>query len=157
LKYYRDFASENSGDPWVKRQAAQAGQRLGDIQQRLGDYDQARKTYDEALERFEQLVAEYPDVWGYRKDLAGCTNSVGILLAATGRPREAAETFRRAIGHFELPASMALAGSREGLATAYVNLAMLLTEIGGEPGRHEAEKWCRQALDLHKQMADDNP
>jgi serine/threonine protein kinase/Tfp pilus assembly protein PilF len=156
---YRQFARENGSDSEIKRKAARAGQRLGDVLQRLGEYEQARQTYAEALDHFTQLVADHPDVAGYRQDLAACTNSLGVLLAATGQPREAAATFRRAISYFEEPAGAAPAvpDPRDGRATAYLNLAMLLLEIDGEPGWREAENCCQQALALREQIATEDP
>jgi serine/threonine protein kinase/Tfp pilus assembly protein PilF len=160
LKYYRDFASEKDADPEIKRQAARAGHRVGDIRQRLGEYNQAWEAYKEAIGRYEQLVADYPHVAEYRQDLAGCTNSLGAFLMATGRPREAVDKFRQAVGHFEqaAAASPGAPGSREGLATSLVNLALLLTETdGGDDQRREAEACCLRALALRGQLAAENP
>jgi serine/threonine protein kinase/Tfp pilus assembly protein PilF len=159
LEYFQHFASEDGGDPKVQQQTAQAGRRLGDIQLRLGEYEEARKTYAEAVGRFEQLVAAFPDSAEYRQDFAGCLNSLGVFFVSTGHPREAAKKFRQAVGSFEQPGGGVppVAGARDGLATAYTNLAALLTEIDGESGWREAEAFGRKALALREQIAGEAP
>jgi tetratricopeptide (TPR) repeat protein len=92
----------------------------------------------------------------YRQDLAKSHNDLGLLLRATGRPKDAETAWRDALDLRKALADgfPAVPGYRADLATTHNNLGALLAVMG----RHkEAEVAFRDALDLQKALAADFP
>src|SRR5439155_1257025 len=72
---------------------------------RTGKPAEAEKAYRGALTRLEKLAAVFPNVSGYRKELARCGFSLSLLLLTTGGSQEAAEVGRQGTEHYQkLPA-----------------------------------------------------
>src|SRR5262249_51590659 len=74
--------------------------RLGEELDAAGRPD-VETTYQKALEIGEKLVAEYPTNALFQLELARCLNSVGALLAKTGRGAEAERSYARALATLE--------------------------------------------------------
>ncbi|HYT90299.1 MAG TPA: tetratricopeptide repeat protein, partial [Gemmataceae bacterium] len=101
------------------------------------------------LEDQEKLVAEFPRVPAYRRDLAGCLNNLGALLYNTQRLPAAEAPLRRALAlRRELAADpSALPGDRSQLATAHYNLANLLKDLDQHPEAEDAYREARRQFE----------
>ena len=64
-------------------------QNLGELAEREGDLEEAKRLYGEALGLHSES--------GFQFGVAGCLRSLGQLLAAAGRPEEAAAHFDQAL------------------------------------------------------------
>ncbi len=96
--YYQEFLEQRGGDPSLRKEAALAHKRLGDISRLLGEHDQAKSSYDQAITLLGQLVADHPDKPEYRSILAECYCNMGEVWRLTSHPAEAAESYQQALG-----------------------------------------------------------
>ena len=97
LAFYQRLATEESADPAVLFETANAEQRVGEIQNKLGKHAEAEAAYRRAIELFAQLAREAQDSAKYNQGLAKTRRSLGSLLFLTGRPLEAEQEQRLAL------------------------------------------------------------
>jgi tetratricopeptide (TPR) repeat protein len=131
LSLYQEFVGESGSDPAVRREAARAWFRMGQIRRTLDQAVQARAAYDQAVNLQEALRDEFPSEPCYRQDLANTFNWVGELLRESGRPPDEAERFYRRAKELQEVLMRELAGaSRIGqeLARSHYNLGIVHLE-----------------------------
>jgi serine/threonine-protein kinase len=95
--YYQEFLEQRGSDPGLRKEAAKAHKRLGDISRLLGQYEQARSAYDQAITLLKQLVADHPDIPEYRSILAECYCNLGEVWRLTSHPSEASDAYELAL------------------------------------------------------------
>jgi tetratricopeptide (TPR) repeat protein len=78
--FYTSIANQNSRNEEIKKGAASAHSRLGDINRLLGNYDEAAAEYNDAIVRFEKLERDHPGKPDYRQALAYVHNYLGETL-----------------------------------------------------------------------------
>lgn len=80
LVYYDKLANHSGGDLKLRKEAARANRRVGDIHYRLGNYPKARQAYDRAADKYRALVKDITDTTDKRKmelELARIDNRQG--------------------------------------------------------------------------------
>jgi serine/threonine-protein kinase len=95
--YYEQFLEERGSDPHVRKEAALAHKRLGDISRLLGEYDQARAAYDQAIGLLIRLTAEHSNDPEERSALAESWCNLGEVWRLTSHPQEARKAYRQAL------------------------------------------------------------
>jgi len=88
LKFYDQFAEQNSENPALQQEMARAHHRVGDIHQHLGQYARAEPAYERALQIYQRQ--------GYALRTAVIHNELGRARSATGRYAEAQQSHERA-------------------------------------------------------------
>jgi tetratricopeptide (TPR) repeat protein len=151
LGYYQGFLEQSNADPAVRREAASAWARVGDINRLLGNPGAAEKAYKNGLTLQQQVVEECPDQPGPRFDLAGIYNDLGTVLASQGRIAEAETSYRQAISVNQKLADSYPANAlyRKWLARNYNNLGRLQQDDGRLA---DADKSFRHALSLRVEL-----
>jgi tetratricopeptide (TPR) repeat protein len=117
----------------------------------IGEREDANTSYHTAFQLYQGLVDDFPQVAGYRHNLARCNFDLAILLNNLKQRAEAIAAYRRAI---ELDEQLAKefpdeAVYRRDLADGLNNLGTLLRD-GQELA--EAEKAYRQAIALGERL-----
>src|SRR5262249_45690208 len=95
LKFYERSAQTHSNDPAVRREAAKAARRVGQIQQRLGFFKEAEAAYRRAQNELRTLIDSKRGMSEDRYELALANNQLGWMLSMTGRDCE--EEYRAAL------------------------------------------------------------
>jgi tetratricopeptide (TPR) repeat protein len=97
-RLYEELARDESDDPELRRETAQAWFRLGQIYNRqLGRYSEAEAAYGRALELQRGLVASSAEP-RLSLDLARTCTWMGELLRTAGRPDDARPWYEEALG-----------------------------------------------------------
>jgi serine/threonine protein kinase/tetratricopeptide (TPR) repeat protein len=86
-------------DPVMRRVAARAEARLGDVQALLGDVENAEKSYRRVIPQLEELLAESPVDRDVLRDLVRCHLGLGGLLKDEDRLKEATAELSAAEAH----------------------------------------------------------
>jgi eukaryotic-like serine/threonine-protein kinase len=156
LQYYQEFVREEPRDEQGRARLARAYVRMGRGCVALGRQEEAASAFRRALDLQEKLVADFPGVPAYRRDLANSHNNLGALWADEGHPLKAEAAFRRALDLQEkLVADFpAVPEYRQALAMSQFNLGRLLLSLG-QPSAAEAP--YRRALDLQEKLVADFP
>ncbi len=130
--------------------------QLGLLLAGLGKRPEADEQHRKALAVREKLVADFPAVPVYRRELAQSHNNLGLLLAELGKGPEAEEHVRRAQAIQEkLVADFpAVPRYRQDLALSHNNLGLLL---GGLKKGPAAEQQYRTALAIQEKLVADFP
>jgi tetratricopeptide (TPR) repeat protein len=76
---------------------------IAEIERRRGRLPEARALCDEALAIRKAVIAEFPEVTGYRWRMGECLLRSGQVRLATGDPSGAASVWREAIRAYEIP------------------------------------------------------
>jgi eukaryotic-like serine/threonine-protein kinase len=98
LKFYRSLLQQKSADPALRLGTGTAWRRVGAINANLDHHADAEKAMQQSVTFLEKLVLELPSAPEYRLELAESHAKLGeLLLYRLGRPREAAEEYRRAL------------------------------------------------------------
>jgi serine/threonine protein kinase/Tfp pilus assembly protein PilF len=153
---WQAFARQGGTDEQSRAVRAEGHFRVAYLWLQLGRREEARPEYERAAAIREKLVADFPAVPDYRRDLARSHNNLGNLLADLGKGAEAEQQFRKALAIQEKLAAdfPAVPEYRRDLARSHNNLGLVLKELGK---RAEAEKQHRQALDIWEKVAADFP
>jgi serine/threonine protein kinase len=88
--FYERILEEADDDPEIRKEAALAYRRVGEISLMLGLTDEAEAAFGQALALERQLVAEFPGDPKYRIDLALTQLARGVYLNSSGKPAEPA-------------------------------------------------------------------
>ena len=154
--FYKQFTANQADSPATRHLRGLGYYRVGTFSAALKDNAAAEPAYRQALKLQQQLVAEFPTVPAYRKELAATHNNLGVLLKDLGQEAEAEMHYRRAI---DLRDKLAVEfrgvpRSRQQQAQSHHNLANLLRHQGqhGKAGEH-----YRIAQELLKTLAADFP
>jgi tetratricopeptide (TPR) repeat protein len=154
---YEGLAAEQSDDPDVRREVAQAWFHLGEIHRMGDDHDQAERAYREAIARQEELSRDYPDRPRYRQDLANSNSWLGELLRESGHLLEKAERHHRVA--LKLQQGLVTQDANEpayqvGLARSHYNLGIIERESARpSQARHDYD----QAVARLTQLQTDRP
>ncbi len=95
--YYKQFLDQRGGDPRLRRETAQAYQRVGDIARLLAEYDESRTAYGQAIALFTPLSDADPDDLDSRSALADCYCYRGEVGRLTSHTDEAGADYRKAL------------------------------------------------------------
>ncbi|HJT75692.1 MAG TPA: protein kinase, partial [Gemmataceae bacterium] len=95
--YYQQFLEQRGDDPRLRRETAQAYQRVGDITRLLGGYDDARTAYGHAIALFTPLADANPDDLDGRRALGDCYCYRGEAQRLTSHADEARADYQKAL------------------------------------------------------------
>jgi tetratricopeptide (TPR) repeat protein len=174
LVFYDRLTEQGNNDSKVRRQAAKANRRVGDIQLLLGQTEHALEAYQRSVALYKELVSQFPDDFALITELAGVHNARGQAHRKDSEPAKAKEAHRTAI---EVLISPTFSGPappqiRYELARTYFHLAKVALEPrenappppkkgGGpplkKPGRAEAEKHLEKAVQLLTGLRKEEP
>jgi serine/threonine-protein kinase len=152
LRYFRDFLTQQGGDPALRAQAAAAYERVGDIGVEMGKPKDALEAYDKGLALADSLVRERPG------DIAAATMRVRFqvgrefALRDDGRSDESIAAFERAVAlEYELAKTRARGDETSAvMAKAYLNAAYLYRNDGKTAA---AVRTARQAVEYGESYA----
>jgi serine/threonine protein kinase len=135
LAFYDRLAGQGNNDSKVRRQAAKATRRVGDIRLHLGQTEQALEAYEHAVALYQELTKESPSDASLRTELAGIYNALGQTQRKSNQPNKAKEAHLTAIRVLTAPsvATAAPAAIRYELARTYFHLAKMARETPGRP------------------------
>jgi eukaryotic-like serine/threonine-protein kinase len=147
LVFYDRLAEQGNNDFKVRRQAAKANRRVGDIQRLLGQVPQALAAYKRSTTIYRELVQQAPADGTLVPELAGVYNALGFALRRDRRPAEAKEVHKNAIQILRFPASThAEPGTITfELARTYFHLAKTALEMPRPPSAKRAQPAVREA------------
>jgi serine/threonine protein kinase/tetratricopeptide (TPR) repeat protein len=159
LKFYEQFAQQNSGHAELERVTAKAYRRAGYLRMELGDWKQAEAQFTTAIPVFEKLADQSGKTADLRQELARCLDLLSQARINAGLNRKAEPSCRQAVAVWQkLVDDFAKEPSyRVGLATSLLRLGMVLAMLNGPGGLEEAEKLMCRALGLYKTMAAEYP
>jgi len=102
LSYYENFLDHRGNDPESRPLAAEAQQRIGQINRLIGLPDVAAWQLERAIDRYEDLIARNPGEVRYQDDLARILDELGaVLLSMEGQSAEALPLLQRALSLVE--------------------------------------------------------
>jgi tetratricopeptide (TPR) repeat protein len=152
LAFYEDLLRDQGDDPALRREAAIAQLRVGDILRLLGDHARAEGAYSRAITRLKSLCDDFPGRPEFRRRLADAHNFRGEVYRLTSRPTEARADYESARA-----LQQALASDfpdspeyRTDLARTHYNEGILLKD-GGE--REKARQEFDEAVALLAPLA----
>jgi serine/threonine-protein kinase len=156
LALYRGLLDENSTEPDVRMETAQAYGRVGDINKELGRTREAEQAYGRAVAALRELAADYPAVPRYQQALAHAHNNLAILFAAFKQTDRAEASFQEALTiHRQLAREHPdEAAYQRGLAKHLNNLGLLYSESFRAD---RAEEMYRQALEAFRRLVRAHP
>jgi serine/threonine protein kinase len=155
-RYYEKFLEERGDDPSVRREAARAHLRLGDIQELLGERDEAEKSYTRAVALLGPLTTG-PEGSAARQDLARAHHGLAVLwrkansFARAEKAGREALRLRRQLAE-ERPED---ADCQRDLAASEYHQGALLARLSGR--QKEAEKLHISALARQSKLAERFP
>jgi tetratricopeptide (TPR) repeat protein len=154
---YEELARDHSGNLEVRRDAALAWFRLGEIHRLRDQRREAETAYEEAIARQEALRRDDPAEPRHQQDLANSHNWLGELLREHARPPDAVERHYRTA--LELQQSLVAhdaenANYRMELARSHYNLAIIERETDRLP---EARADNDRAVTLLTDLRDSHP
>lgn len=97
LVFYDRLAEQGINDSKIRRQAAKATRRVGDIQLYLGQPDQAVEAYQRSATLYRELAKQAPTDPTLTADLAGVYNAIGQALRKNLQADKAKEAHQSAI------------------------------------------------------------
>src|SRR5262249_27101803 len=99
--FYQKFADQRRADPRSRDDLGRALLRLSNIVRAIGSDRERLPRAEEPLVPFPAWAAAQPKASAYRDGLAMSHQSLGILYARTGRPKEAEGALERAVEGYE--------------------------------------------------------
>ena len=153
---WQTFARQEGTDDQSRAVAAEGHFRVAFLWAQLGRRDEAKRKYEQAIALWEKLVAEFPTVPDYRRDLAGGYNNLGLLLKDLGKRTGAEHQYRQGLAlQQELAAEFpTVPDYRRDLASSHNNLGNLLVTLGK---RAEAEEQYQSGLAIREKLAAEFP
>ena len=149
---YEELAQDHGGNLDVRRDAALAWFRLGEIHRLRDQRREAETAYKEAIARQEALRRDDPGEPRHQQDLANSHNWLGELLREHGQPPDAAEWHYRTA--LELQQALVArhadnATYRMELARSHYNLAIIERETDRSPeARADYDRAVALLIDL---------
>jgi serine/threonine protein kinase len=129
LVFYDRLAEQGNNDSKVRRQAARANRRVGDIQLLLGQTDHALDAYRRSIVLHRELLKQFPNDTTLLTDLAGVYNAIGQTLRKNNQPDQAREAHATAISVLSASSFDAPPGPiRYELARTYLHLGRIARE-----------------------------
>jgi serine/threonine-protein kinase len=157
LDLRKRLETESPDDPESRQDVSDSHYHLAVLMTKLrGRRLEDEASYREALRMRQELVEESRDQPAHRRKLARYLNNLALLLASTGRLREASDACHEAIAILEgfVSSGPSTPGDRWQLARTHGNLAMLLRTTGR---LEDAEVACLKAEGLQKALRADFP
>jgi serine/threonine protein kinase/tetratricopeptide (TPR) repeat protein len=127
LAFYDRLAEQSGADGELRRKAAEANRRVGDIRQRLGHYEESKRAYLRAIEAYRQLIPVGPQGIELATEIARTQNELGNVYGALRQLEESQKAYRSALAtllarspstapryQFELARTYYLLGKRPG-------------------------------------------
>jgi len=152
LGFYDRFAALNETNATLKREAAKAHRRIGELRQRLGQFDAADAAFGRSAALFEALAIEFPDSPDDRHALAETlivheprSDTPDALQSALERWQRAREIEEKLAG--ELPDEMEYVAALAGIES---KLGTVLDRLGRTA---DAEASFQRAVSLRNSMA----
>jgi tetratricopeptide (TPR) repeat protein len=102
LRFYQAGFKEQSPDPTVRLQMAQALNRVGIIYHNLAQWQQADAAFKQAIDLLRELADQYPAAAGYRLNLARIQVRRGNALRDRRQLQAASEAYAAAVQLFEV-------------------------------------------------------
>jgi len=96
LDFYDRLAGQSGDDERVRRKAAQASRRMGDIRRHLGQFDEAVDAYGRAIDNYAELYEASGDA-KLALATARIHNELGLAYPRMGQPEEAGHSHQQAI------------------------------------------------------------
>ena len=163
LRFYEQFAHQNSSDPSVRLKTAEAYRRIGGIHEQLGQEEQAFAAYQRALAISLKLADELPEDPDCRRNLARSYSSLGgVFLGrlnwSSARIPEVQQAYAEALRLQEqlvreFPANLE---DKRDLGFTYFRLGyMQLFSLGGPPA--VAEQAVGRALKIREELVAARP
>ena len=156
LGFYDRFAALNETNATLKREAAKAHRRIGELRQRLGQFDAADTAFGRSAALFEALAVEFPDSPDDRHALAETlivheprSDAPDALEPALERWRRAREIEEKLAG--DLPDQMEYVAALAGIES---KLGVILDRLGRTD---DAEASLQRAVDLRTSLAERFP
>jgi tetratricopeptide (TPR) repeat protein len=156
LAFYQEFLQEKGTDKSVRREAALAHKRVGDISRLLHLDEQADGDYREAIVRLDALAGESPAEPQLRQDLAWCHNFRGEVLREMDRPADARQAYEAAvrIQRQLIDAFPAQPAYRSDMARTLYNLGILAWSTNRD---EDARGYFVGAVDILEELAAQYP
>jgi tetratricopeptide (TPR) repeat protein len=159
LKFYEQFAQQNSGHPELEAVRAKAYRRAGSLRLELGDFKEAEAQLTKAIPVFKKLADQPATTADFRQELARCFNLLSETRVRARMNRKAEATCRQAVVVWQklvddFPKEP---GHRVGHAASLMQLGQVLAMLNGPGEREEAEKLMRRTLELYKALATEYP
>lgn len=128
LAFYQESLAQNSSDPTIRRETAQAYMRLDQIYTSLRQVDEAEKALLEAISLYQGLVDDFPENSQYLLEKGVAQLTLGDRLRAARKNAAAVQTFRESIRVFRslLREQADNVGRKATLVNALVNLATMI-------------------------------
>jgi len=156
LHDYEEFAADTGQQEESRAGVANAHSRVAHIRSVLGEGKQAEAAWLLARDLYTRLVADFPGVPVYRRDLARVHQDLAILYSRAERAQEAQAEYDRC-----LSIGRSLVSEFPEVPSYRLSLARSLTQRGinlknsGRP--QQSEKAYKEALALSKQLVADYP
>jgi serine/threonine protein kinase len=150
---YEELAREHGDNLDVRRDAALAWFRLGEIHRMRDQRPEAEQAYSEAISRQEELRRDDPGDPRHRQDLANAHNWLGELLREQGRSPDVTEQHYRAA--LDLQRELVDNHARDAtyrmeMARSHYNLAIIERETGRSlEARGDYDRAVALLADLH--------
>ncbi|QDV39561.1 serine/threonine-protein kinase [Tautonia plasticadhaerens] len=158
LRFYTRFAAEPAADPEDRHKAAQALERVGQIQRAFGQTLEALSSSERAVARLTALAGEIPDRPEYRRSLSEALGSLAQLQGEAGRIVEAESTHRRAIAiHGELRRAGADRIESEELSLLYWHHYLLSEVLIAKGWGNAAKREADRAFEVAGQRLKETP
>jgi serine/threonine protein kinase len=171
LVFYDRLAEQGTDDGKIRRQAAKATRRVGDIRRLLGQTNQALAAYRRSASLYRELAKQSPGDATLATDLAGVYNAIGLVLRRNFRASEGREAHRTAIQILTAPS---LISADQGtvayeLARTSFHLAKTALEMSKpaakrpfgvaqrDPAKVEAEQDLGKAVQVLRGLVEDEP
>jgi eukaryotic-like serine/threonine-protein kinase len=156
LAFYQGFLKESGADPVIRREAARAYWRVGDIYQSLGEPGRAADAYRGGFDLQEKLVAQFPERTEHARHLGELYHALGLALGAAGQGPAAEKAHRRGIEVLrgltrQFPREPAY---RRSLAQGWCGLGSLMLHEGRWD---DAERAARESLELLDRLVNEAP
>jgi serine/threonine-protein kinase len=154
LSLRRELAAMPGADMETRLEVARGLLAVGNLLSATGDKAGALAAFEEQRDLAESLAAESPSD-GAQVVLAQSHNGIAIVLARTGKPGEALQSFENAhaIRQKLADANPASIGAQSDLATSYNNIGLLLSQTGRP---REAFQAYEKARDIFQKLTDAN-
>ena len=158
LDFYQQLQStlQESSDAASREALGHAYLVIGTIMRLVGDQAQAKIACHRATVVFEQLVAEYPAVMDYRKQLADSYNGLGLLRSASKDVKVAIDLYQQAleIQQHLVAQSPTVSQYKNSLVMTYNNLGNLQRDTGDTGA---ALNSLEQAVGIQVEIVAKNP
>lgn len=157
LKIQEEQFKANPNESRVRLDLAICHNEQGNLFQTLSKIDLAVQEYEASLKLYEGLVKDSPDNAAYQLEQARTLDNLGELFVKIGRRPEAEKAYTQARTAFELlvdqDTKKRVQEYRQELATCYDHLGNLWSDTNPP----KAQKIYQRALELRKELADENP